>query len=218
MDMFGRNPRALLRELAYIGKKAYLIFNLSHKMGIMSIERDFNCFIRGLEKAGAQIESHYFQPSIAGAKEPKFLERVYCYELYHQLRCTLGDIFPYKLDGEVDKAGNPIVRQRLGAKKPDFIVHVPGRMDRNLVVIEVKRVTVTIQALKNDLEKLQGFLAKAGYHRAIMLIYGDDEEKFKRIRYEIDSLHTKYAERIWLIWHRRPGEKPKIIHKAAKNV
>ena len=104
----------------------------------MSIESYFEYFIECLIEATGKIESHYFQLPVAGDERPIFRERVYCYELYHQLRCTLVDDFPYVLDGEVDKAGHPILRTELGAKKPDFIVHMPGQMDQNLVVIEVR--------------------------------------------------------------------------------
>lgn len=175
---------------------------------------DFNYFLEQLIKVGAKIESHYFQLPVAGRKNPRFLERVYCYELYHQLRLTLCDQFPYKLNGEVDKGGNPIIRQELGPIKPDFLVHVPGGMN-NLVAIEVKPVTARLDRIKDDLKKLKGFLEKAKYYRAIMLIYGNDnknsENKLKRVRTEIDSLPEKYSERILLIWHKELGKPAAVI-------
>ena len=119
------------------------------------METDFKQFIECLEKAGSRMDRHYFQLEVAGSEESIYRERVYCYELYHQLRCAIGDSFGYKLDGEVDKAGHPIIRQDLGPKKPDFIVHVPREMNRNLVVIEVKPVTVENNELARDLEKLK---------------------------------------------------------------
>src|SRR4030043_1988755 len=103
----------------------------------MTVVKDFECFMQCLMKAGEKIEPHYFQIPTAGSDELIYRERVYCYELYHQLRIALGDDFSYKLDGEVDKAGHLSIR---GGKKPDFIVHIPDEMDRNLVVIEVKPI------------------------------------------------------------------------------
>lgn len=154
------------------------------------------------------MEQHYFQLPVAGSEEPIFRERVYCYELYHQLRCALGDYFPYKLDGEVDKAGHPIIRQ---GKKPDLIVHVPGKMNRNLVVIEVKPVTVRECELKKDLKKLRKFL-EAGYYRAIMLIYGDGKYDLpKHVQSELNKLPEEYAECILLVWHRGLGERPVVV-------
>lgn len=49
---------------------------------------------------------------------------------------------PYSLCGEVDKAGHPLIRGHgLDHLKPDFLVHDPGDLDENLVVIEVKPIT-----------------------------------------------------------------------------
>jgi len=97
-------------------------------------EKDFQYFMNCLMGVIKNIDAHYFQLPIAGNEEPIYRERVYCYELYHQLRCMLGNGFPYKLNGEVDKNGHPIIRN---AKKPDFIIHKPGDMEYNLVVIEI---------------------------------------------------------------------------------
>jgi hypothetical protein len=105
-------------------------------------QQDYQYFIKSLIDAAEKIEPHYFQLPVAEGEEPKYRERVYCYELYHQLRCILGDNFQfqYKLNGEVDKRGHPIFRK---AKKPDFIVHSPGDMKHNLVVIEVIKQEIT---------------------------------------------------------------------------
>jgi hypothetical protein len=147
--------------------------------------------------------------SVAGRKKPVFRERVYCYELYHHLRVSLGDDFPYKLDGEVDKVNHPLLRSSLATKKPDFIVHVPGDMDRNLAVIEVKPRTTSISRLDADLRTLQGFLDEANYHRAIMLIYGDGEGSLRpSILQELRHFQDK---RMLSVWHMGPKTKPTIV-------
>lgn len=177
--------------------------------------RDFNTFMNSLEKAGEKMDdSHYFQIQFAHSDELKFRERVYCYELYHQLRNILGDDFRYKLDGEVDKEGHPVIHPKLGSKKPDLIVHVPRDMDWNLAVIEVKPVTVTkrIRKLTNDINTLKGFLEVAGYYRAIMLIYGNGQDLPEKIISKVKSLIRNYERRnqILLVWHRGPGQKPEM--------
>lgn len=177
----------------------------------MNVKDNFNLFLRLLIEAAARIETHYFQLPVAGAEKPMFRERVYCYELYHQLRCVLGDGFPYKLDGEVDKAGHPILPPTLGHKKPDFIVHVPGQMNRNLVVIEVKPVTAPIGRIRDDLRTLQNFLLEGKYYRAIMLLYGNGEYDLpERLRIETDRWYQQCAERVLFMWHRGPTERPEI--------
>ena len=185
------------------------------------MEDDFEYFMRRLAEAGRKMESHYFQLPVAGSKESIFRERVYSYELYHQLRNVLGNNFLYKLDGEVDKAGHPIIRGELRTKKPDFIVHWPGDMGRNLVVIEVKPVNVKsrIGELRDDINTLKGFVEKAGYHRGIMLIYGDGEQDLPtEIVTEAESLFGDYGDRILLVWHRGPGEKPVVVKEGGSHI
>jgi len=158
-------------------------------------------------KAIENMNARYFQLPVAKSDEPIYRERVYCYELYHQLRCALGDDFPYKLHGEVNKAGHPII---INTKTPDFIVHEPGSMS-NLVVIEIKSVTVKdrVDRLSEDFEKLKWFIDNAGYYRAIMLIYGNVNGDIpQNIREEIEKVED---ERIIVIWHYEPNKKPKIV-------
>lgn len=181
-----------------------------------SLIRDFNYFMSCLEEAGERMrDSHYFQIKFADSNELKFRERVYCYELYHQLRNTLRNNFRYKLDGEVDKEGHPIIYPELGSKKPDLILHVPGKMKWNLVVIEVKPVTVAkrIIRLTNDIKTLKGFLEKGKYYRAIMLVYGNGQDLSEKIISKVQSLVRNYEKRnqILLVWHRGPGQKPKRV-------
>ena len=172
-------------------------------------KEDFHQFLKCLMKAIQNIDTHYFQLHFAGNDELKYRERVYCYELYHQLRLLLGDDFPYRLDGELDKEGHAIIS---GKKKPDFVIHVPGEMGQNLVVIEVKTVYVKdkIRELKEDIDKLKMFItSKASYYRAIMLIYGSiNGDLPQNIRQEIENVHD---ERIIILWHDSPNKKPKII-------
>ena len=46
-------------------------------------------FIRCLTNATARVPEVYCQLPVAGEKSPIYRERVYCYELYHQLRILL---------------------------------------------------------------------------------------------------------------------------------
>jgi len=176
----------------------------------MSKERYFQYFINCLKDAGKFIEQHYFNIAVAGTKESVYRERVYCYELYHHLRSILGDDFPYKLDGELDKMNHPLIYEKIGAKKPDFVVHVPGDMNRNLVVIEVKPLLASIGRILEDLTTLKMFLNEAKYFRAIMLIYGnDDSGNIDRIREEFRLFSN---EELLLIWHKEPKEFPMILN------
>ena len=94
-----------------------------------------NEFTDILKQAAASIEGEYFHLPIDGG-DPVYRERVYCYELYHQMRARWPESCEYFLNGEVDKGGHPYF-EKLGSPKPDFIVHIPGT-DNNYAVIEVK--------------------------------------------------------------------------------
>jgi len=167
---------------------------------------DFECFLDCFKKAGELIDGHYFSINVAGDEKSVYRERVYCYEFYHHLRRILGDNSPYKLDGELDKMNHPFIYEKIGAKKPDFVVHVPGDMNRNLVVIEVKPISTKNDRLRDDLKILQLFLSKAKYYRAIMLVYGNDESNsIDRIKKEFRAFSN---EKILLIWHKVPKAMP----------
>ena len=127
-----------------------------------------------LARATAAVESGYFHLSLAGAN-PVYRERVYCYELYHQLRVVWPDNSHYRLNGEVDKAAHPILKfMGVGRAKPDLLVHRPGYMEGNNTIIEVKSSSAAKRGIKKDLNTLGRFRTVVGYERGIYLIYGAD--------------------------------------------
>lgn len=135
------------------------------------MEREFELFEWKLAEACARVAAEYFQLPVADA-DSVYRERVYCYELYHQLRSQWGD-FPFSLSGEVDKARHPYFRGGPYARsKPDLLVHQPGNMDGNLACVEVKPSTGDVGEFRSDLKKLTWFCRNAAYHRGIFLVYG----------------------------------------------
>ena len=108
--------------------------------------------------ATENIERNYFQLPIDGQEEPVYRERVYCYELYHQLRSHWPDNTNYELSGEVDKSGHPLIRgNNLDNVKPDLLVHIPGDMEGNHTIIEVKPINAKRDGLSKDLSTLTAF-------------------------------------------------------------
>lgn len=158
-----------------------------------------------IRSATAGIEGGYFHLNIDGGN-PIYRERVYCYELYHQMRLRWPKGTDLYLNGEIDKAAHPILR-KLGADhvKPDLLVHRPGYMRGNHAVIEVKSSEASPQGIKKDLENLALFRETVGYQRAIYLIYGyeasDAFERALRIAKEFERLPEI---ELWL--HLAPSE------------
>ncbi len=129
-----------------------------------------------LSEATKDIDIEYFHLQIDGG-DPVYRERVYCYELYHQMRLRWPHDTPYYLNGEVDKAAHPILSS-LGANrvKPDLLVHQPGYMTGNFAVIEVKSSNAPVSGINKDLKNLSLFVDTVGYKRAIYLVYGFDAD------------------------------------------
>lgn len=177
-------------------------------------EKEFEYFINKLKESGKRIEKDYFQINIIDS-DSILRERVYCYELYHQLRIALNDKFQksYKLHGELDKAGHSIIK---GAKKPDFLVHLPGCMSSNFIIIEVKTID-NINKDKigtyKDITTIRNFIKNCGYYRGIMLIYGTSNEKVedKNSIKKVQKLIDNYYNEILLFYHKIAKTEPILI-------
>jgi hypothetical protein len=175
------------------------------------MKEDFAKFLDGLLYATSRIKPHYFQLPIAGQEEPSYRERVYCYELYHQLRSILTDDFSYVLNGEVDKHGHPLLRDEIGPRKPDFTVHFPRDMTRNLVTIEVKPITATRAEFQEAVQSLRTFIQHAQYFGAIALVYGlEDQSEGRRIEDFHKILEGIEGRPILLLRHFGAGESARI--------
>jgi len=162
-----------------------------------------------LARATASIEPGYFRLSIHGG-DPIYRERVYCYELYHQMRKLWPMNCAFTLNGEVDKAAHPILT-RLGADgfKPDLLIHQPGEMGGNHAVMEVKSARASRNGLAKDINTLATFLGAVGYKRGIYLIYGEEiSERFvEHIKDAGAAVKLPAPIEVWL--HRAPGEPAK---------
>ncbi|WP_428311766.1 methionyl-tRNA formyltransferase-like protein [Hydrocarboniphaga sp.] len=174
-------------------------------------------FDERLERATARISQTYFQLPVAGREAPIYRERVYCYELYHQLRHNWPE-YGYFLSGEIDKAGHPVIRHGYIAKsKPDFLIHVPEDMD-NFAAIEVKPINGTSAGVQKDIRTLVAFLDHANYERALYLIYGDAEKGKALVSAQRQLLAQNLEGRVELWHHSKPGQPAAKIAVARGNV
>ncbi|MBI4184527.1 MAG: hypothetical protein HY521_11065 [Proteobacteria bacterium] len=165
-----------------------------------------------IRKATAAITGDYFLPPVAAATgEPPLLiyrERVYAYELYHQLR-DRWPRWPYSLAGEVDKRGHPIVRgPDLDNVKPDLLIHIPGKME-NLAVIEIKPLAAQGERIEDDLKKLIAFRQQANYKAAILLAFGENE--IERVVARAQALRRNDTSLVEIYHHRRAGESAEMV-------
>lgn len=159
-----------------------------------------------LKTATQNIDLKYFRIKIDGG-DPIYRERVYCYELYHQMRRIWPINCPYFLNGELDKAAHPILH-RLGAdlNKPDLLVHRPGNMKYNHAIIEVKPSQPRFTGIVKDLETLSLFIKEVKYERAIYLLYGYEANIKLVERIQDISLNIKNLAPIELWLHPTEGQ------------
>lgn len=159
-----------------------------------------------LQSATARIAPMYFHVKVDGG-DPVYRERVYCYELYHQMRCLWPDDTDFYLNGELDKRAHPILCE-LGADyaKPDLLVHQPGRMSGNDTIFEVKSSSgASREGIAKDLRTLSIFRTAVGYQRAIYLVFGyEADAAVARVRQVANSMDDLPPIELWA--HASPGE------------
>jgi len=182
------------------------------------IQTDISNLRLKISRACRAIVSDYMFLPVYGLEDPQYRERVYCYELYHQLRAFIPSrSFPYSLSGEIDKQGHPLIRgNHLDNVKPDLAVHVPGDMSRNLCVIEVKPISAGTKDIANDLRKASEFCRKGGYYSGCFLLYGtrtEDSIDSVTARVKTSAALPSHRRNICLssltcYWHRASGEDP----------
>jgi hypothetical protein len=164
-----------------------------------------------LSAATAGIGYEYFYLAIAGG-DPVYRERVYCYELYHRMRCLWPVETGFRLNGEVDKSAHPILGAMglAGLAKPDFLVHRPGDMGGNHAIIEVKHCQAGSKALRKDLEKMSTFIRDVGYQRAIYLIYGHgaDERVLEKVHEAARRVQNLAPVELWF----HAGDQAPAVH------
>jgi hypothetical protein len=157
-------------------------------------------------EATKAIADGYFHLQVYNSP-PVWRERVYCYELYHQMRLRWPTGTPYVLTGELDKNGHSFFKDRnLRQAIPDFLVHEPGNMGNNFAIIEVKSQQAPCRGILKDICTLRSFRRNVGYQRAIHLVFGPDPHRFAlKPRNDIELWHHAEvgspAERIYLTPH-----------------
>ena len=174
-------------------------------------QADFDKFLKIFFDATSHVGEDYFQVLVADGENPLYRERVYCYELYHCIRELMNWDASYQLDGELDKAGHPLIHKDVGSVKPDFLVHQHGEMNNNIVAIEVKPINVSKDKIKKDISTLCKFLEFAHYYRAIYLVYGREDEIDKFLRVVEEKVANIPGNSFYLVWHKRVGDPAKII-------
>lgn len=179
------------------------------------LDQDFHYFLERFGGSVSGVDLKYMSIESAGWHNPKYAERVYCYELYHQMRSVFGDRYKYTINGELPKGTHEIIQAN---RSPDFLIHRPKSMESNLAIIEVKPFSVVkvYSYLHGDLCKLNFFTGKQALYRyGIMHVYGNGIEKREEewlidyFKSHMENFSNK--KKILLSLHTGPGVRPSFI-------
>jgi len=155
--------------------------------------------IETIKKAASRVTENYL--NLTTTYEPSGIvrERVFCYELYHQLRLTLGNSHKLTLNGEIDKRGHPDFKVE-DRKNPDFVFHIPGQHEGNTIIFEVKGNLDTDGIIK-DFETITTFVSSYQYQAGIFLLYNHTlTELLEGLGNNLDKfIYSEYADRIFII-------------------
>ncbi|MEJ9303074.1 hypothetical protein ABEW33_12360 [Priestia megaterium] len=119
-------------------------------------------------------------------------ERVFCYELYHQLRKIMEQNKLNEkviLQAELRKAqvGSEIeqlfkVQSTDGVYYPDFLIHEPHTFDNQDLIIEVKaNPKLTVEDMKRDILKIDQFINRYKYKKGIFLAINIKEDRLNQL-------------------------------------
>lgn len=153
--------------------------------------------LAALEQATQAIEAPYFLLPIAGRDRPIKRERVYCYELFYQLRLALRDS-QLTLTGEPDKRGHP----DFPPINPDFILHTPGGHVENTAAVEVE-CRVGLEHLIKDLRNLKT-MRDRGYGTLVLLLFANKNVPWPKLAQAAREADIGLSE-IAILLHRAVG-------------
>ena len=122
------------------------------------------------------VQNEYFEIKQTEKKSTKKRERVFCYELYHQMReiQALKNHLDLTINGEINKAGHLVIKENFD---PDFVIHRQGSMGDNHAVIEVK-TSKNKRGIIKDFETIKCMVHCYNYKIGIFLITGTDIKWF----------------------------------------
>lgn len=167
------------------------------------------------------IESSYYRLVTTYERDGIVRERVFCYELYHQVRLRMQPDQLLSLHGEVDKRGHRDFEQQ-HRKNPDFVFHVPGTHEFNTLVIELKgtldydrvqerpshRVAASGQRRRRpqstaigDIQNLLVFVNRYRYRAGVFILYNHTFDELNGIiGYRLRALREQPgADQIYLL-------------------
>ena len=141
-------------------------------------------FIQLIRDALENVGDEYYKLTTTYRTLGVVRERIFCYELYHQMRLiqSARGLTDVQIHGEIDKSGH-VAFDSNARKNPDFVFHDPSMMKGNAIVVEVKgKIEGTYQeGVYKDIVTLSKFTNnKHYYHSGVLIIYNYTYDEFLR--------------------------------------
>ena len=148
------------------------------------MDEKIESFVEMIKGSLDNVGDEYYKITTTYESSGIVRERVFCYELYHQMRLVQSErgLNDVQIHGEIDKNGH-IAFDRNARKNPDFVFHVPGMMEGNAIVVEVKgKLEGTYQdGICKDIGTLSKFTDNRYYYRlGVLIIYNYNLEEFRK--------------------------------------
>jgi len=149
----------------------------------------FSTLYDNIEAFKFAIRNHH--GVIRGSDFERYGERIFCYELYHQLRVRIEQIKSENpdflqgamLQGEVNKMMIKELAVKFGLNPikdkiiPDFLIHSPGNANAHICAIEVKSgAELKDGAFSRDLEKLNDLICSYEYQNGYFLSVNTEDD------------------------------------------
>ena len=159
-------------------------------------------YIDLIRQAIHKVEQKYFRLEVTYGNNFIVRERVFCYELYHQMRILLEGRTDLTLNGEPDKRFHDEIHKPDWAN-PDFILHKPGSWFYNTVVCEVKGTLnpKDPRGVIKDLKTLLVYVEQYQYKSGVFIIYNHSLEELKGFlkKHKEKIYHSSACDKIYLI-------------------
>ena len=133
-------------------------------------------YIQIIKDALSDVKGDYFLLLTTYNHSGIVRERMFCYELYHQIRIRMENNDNLLFCGEIDKRGHPDFERR-DRKNPDFVFHIPETHEGNTIVIEVKGTLDSIQGIVKDFNTLNRFTSKYRYPLGLFILYNHNSHE-----------------------------------------
>ncbi|HMM05894.1 MAG TPA: hypothetical protein PKD52_04395 [Clostridiales bacterium] len=178
----------------------------------MNNQDTINKFEKIIINAFNSVPQDYYKLKTACSSEGIVRERVFCYELYHRIRCLqkIEQLPDFNIHGEIDKRGYALF-DKDDWRNPDFVFHKPGSMDENLIVIEVKG-NLDHGGVIKDWQTLYKFCDTYHYGVGLWLVYNYTYTEIVKELSKIEQrFEEKTADQIKLICKKSADSKLDII-------